>query len=96
MESLKFEYLAARDNERKVLIKARKAEPIARTTVKESEQLRSTCDRLRNRRNKLQDELDDMTERHDEQSPNQRPSRKRRMPGFGTGASRQEEAKGEG
>ena len=72
MRNLKPE-LTARDNVRKVedearesLIKPRKTESIAQTQDEESEQLRSACDRLRNYRNEVQDELDDLTERYDE------------------------------
>ena len=58
--SLKPEYLAARDNDRK-------APRLGRLSLwDEEEQLRSTCDRLKNHRNELQDELEDMTERYDE------------------------------
>ena len=68
--NLNSEYLAARDGERKAedeareaLVKARKAESIAQTRDEESEQLQSTCDRLRNHRNEVQEELDELTER---------------------------------
>ena len=70
MENLKSEHLASRDtrdNERKIedearesTIKARKAESIAQTRDEEAEQLRSTCARVSDRRNELQDELNEL------------------------------------